>query len=68
MDPREALLEVVGDVEEAKVRLRWAEAKMIESGLSEKPAYREVAAFIDSAMRNVQVASEAALRRRSEEL
>ncbi len=64
MEPREVLTEVIGDIGEAEVRLRRAEAKLIESGLSDRPGYREVAEFIGAALRNARVASEAARRRR----
>jgi hypothetical protein len=63
LDAREVLVEVIGDVEEAKAWLRQAEAKMTESNLSEKPGYREVAEFIGAALRNAHVASDAATRR-----
>ena len=36
LDPREVLIEVVGDIEDAKVRLSLAEAKMGMSGLTER--------------------------------
>lgn len=64
MDPREALIEVIADIGEAEVRLRRAEAKLIESGLSDRPGYREIAEFIRAALRNARVASETAQRRR----
>lgn len=67
MDPREVLIEVLGDIEEAKVRLRRAETKMAESGLSEVHGYQEISAFIVSALQSAQMASEATVRR-SEEL
>jgi hypothetical protein len=34
LDPREVLIEVIGDIEDAKVRLSLAEAKMVRSGLT----------------------------------
>ncbi len=63
MDPREVVSEVLGDVAEAEQRLRRAEAKMADSGLSEREGYREIAEFIGAALRNVRVASEASKRR-----
>lgn len=63
MDPREILIEVIGDVEEARARLRRAEARMVESGLSDSPGYQEVAEFIGAALRNASVASDAASRK-----
>jgi hypothetical protein len=65
-DPREILIEVLGEIEEAKVRLSRAETKMTESGLSEAHDYREVSAFIVSALQSAQMASEAAIRRSGE--
>jgi hypothetical protein len=66
MDPREVLIEVIGDVEEAKARLRRAGAKMDQSGLSERPGYREISEFIVRALRNAHVASDVATRRLEE--
>ena len=41
MDPHEVLIEVIGDIEDAKVRLSLAEAKMVRSGgLQTGPATR----------------------------
>ncbi len=63
MDPREVVSEVLGDVAEAEQRLRRAEAKMADSGLSEREGYREIAEFIGAALRNVRVTSDASTRR-----
>ncbi len=62
MDPREVLIEVIGYVEEAKMRLRRAEAKMIGADLADKPGYREIAEFISLALRNANVATHAVRR------
>ena len=67
MNPREALIEVLGDIEEAKVRLSRAETKMAESGLSEVHGYEEISAFVVSALQSAQMASEVTVQR-SEEL
>jgi hypothetical protein len=66
MDPYEVLIEVIAEVEEAGIRLRRAEAKMVESDLADRPGYREIAEFIGSALRNARVASDAAARRLEE--
>ncbi len=60
--PREVVSEVLDDVAEAEQRLRRAEAKMADSGLSEREGYREIAEFIGAALRNVRVASDASTR------
>ncbi len=51
MQPYQVLIEVIGDIEDAKVRLSLAEAKMMSSGLTDRPGYEEVARFIGAAMR-----------------
>ena len=63
MNPSQVLMEVIGDVEDAKVRLSLAEAKMIRSGLTERPDYEEVVRFIDTAMRYADVATYAAMQK-----
>ena len=69
MNPSQVLMEVIGDVENAKVKLSLAEAKMSRSGLTESPDYEEVARFIGAAMRYANVATYAAMqKRRLEEL
>ena len=67
LDPREVLIEVVGDIEEAKVRLSLAEAKMGMSGLTERPEHEEMVRFIGAAQRYAEVATKAALRSRGVE-
>jgi hypothetical protein len=37
MDPYQVLIEVIDDVEDAKVRLSLAEAKIRRSGLTDRP-------------------------------
>jgi len=64
MNPSQVLMEVIGDVEDAKVKLSLAEAKMIRSGLTERPDYEEVARFIGAAMRYANVATYAAMQKR----
>ena len=64
MDPRQVLIEVIGDVEDAKVRLSLAEAKMMRSGLADRPGYEEIAQFIGAAMRYANVATDAAMTKR----
>ena len=64
MNPSQVLIEVIGDVEDAKVRLSLAEAKMIRSGLTERPDYEEVARFIGAAMRYANVATYTAMQKR----
>ena len=39
MDPHEVLTEVIDDIKDAKVRLSLAEAKMVRSGLTDKPGH-----------------------------
>ncbi len=65
LDPQEVLIEVIGDIEDAKLRLSLAEAKMIGSGLTERPGHEEIARFIGSALRYASVATDAALQRRT---
>ena len=65
MDPREVLIEVISDIEDAKLRLSLAEAKMIRSGLTDRPGHEEIARFIGSALRYASVATDAALQRRT---
>jgi hypothetical protein len=65
LDPREVLIEVIGDIEDAKLRLSLAEAKMIRSGLTERPGHEEITRFIGSALRYASVATDAALQRRT---
>ncbi len=65
MNPREVLIEVIGDIEDAKVRLSLAEAKMIRSGLADRPGHEEIARFIGSALRYARVATDAAKQRRT---
>jgi hypothetical protein len=67
LDPREVLIEVVGDIEDAKVRLSLAEAKMGMSGLTERPEHEEMVRFIGAAQRYAEVATKAALRSRGVE-
>ena len=67
LDPREVLSEVVGDIEDAKVRLSLAEAKMGMSGLTERPEHEEMVRFIGAALRYAEVATKAALRSRGVE-
>ena len=62
LDPREVLIEVIDDVEDAKVRLSLAEAKMVRSGLTDKPGHEEIGRFIGAAQRYAEVATKAALR------
>jgi hypothetical protein len=62
LDPREVLFEVIGDIEDAKVRLSLAEAKMVRSGLTDKPGHEEIGRFIGAAQRYAEVATKAALR------
>jgi hypothetical protein len=62
LDPREVLIEVIGDIENAKVKLSLAEAKMGTSGLTEKPEHEEIVRFIGVAQRYAEVATKAALR------
>ncbi len=64
MHPYQVLIEVIGDIEDAKVRLSLAEAKMMSSGLTDRPGYEEVARFIGTAIRYANVATDAASRRR----
>jgi len=63
INPGQVLMEVIGDVEDAKVKLSLAEAKMIRSGLTESPDYEEVARFIGTAMRYANVATYAAMQK-----
>lgn len=63
MDPHEVLIEVIGDIEDAKVRLSLAEAKMVRSGLTDSPGHEEIARFIGSALRYASVATDAAVQR-----
>ena len=67
LDPREVLIEVVGDIEEAKVRLSLAEAKMGMSGLTDRPEHEEMVRFIGATQRYAEVATKAALRSRGVE-
>ena len=67
LDPREVLIEVVGDIEDAKVRLSLAEAKMGMSGLTERREHEEMVRFIGAAQRYAEVATKAALRSRGVE-
>ena len=67
LDPREVLIEVIDDVEDAKVRLSLAEAKMVRSGLTERPGHEEIGRFIVVAQRYAEVATKAALRSRGVE-
>jgi hypothetical protein len=62
LGPREVLFEVIGDIEDAKVRLSLAEAKMVRSGLTDKPGHEEIGRFIAAAQRYAEVATKAALR------
>jgi hypothetical protein len=63
-EPHEVLTEVLGDIEDAKVRLSLAEAKMVRSGLTDMPGHEEIARFIGSALRYASVATDAAIQRR----
>ena len=65
LDPQEVLVDVLGDIEGAMVRLSLAEAKMIRSGLTNRPGHEEIARFIGSALRYASVATDAALQRRT---
>ncbi len=56
MDPREVLIEVIGDIGEAEVRLQRAEAKMVEAELADEPGYRAIMEFLGAAIRNARVA------------
>jgi hypothetical protein len=67
MDPHQVLIDVIDDVEDAKVRLSLAEAKMKSSGLADRPGYDEVAQFIGAAMRYANVAVNAAVTKRRSE-
>jgi hypothetical protein len=67
LDPQEVLIEVVGDIETAKVKLSLAEAKMDRSGLTERPDHEEIVRFIGAAQRYAEVATKAALRSRQGE-
>jgi hypothetical protein len=62
LNPREVLIEVIGDIEDAKLRLSLAEAKMGMSGLTETPEHEEMVRFIGLAQRYAEVATKAALR------
>jgi hypothetical protein len=62
LDPREVLIEVIGDIEDAKVRLSLAEAKMVTSGLTDRPGHEEIARFIGAALRYASVATDAAMQ------
>jgi hypothetical protein len=64
MDPHEILIEVIGDIEDAKVRLSLAETKMVSSGLTDRPGHEEIVRFIGSALRYASVATDAAVERR----
>jgi hypothetical protein len=64
MDPHEVLIEVIGDIEDAKVRLSLAEAKIVRSGLMDRPGHEEIVRFIGSALRYANVATDAAMQRR----
>ncbi len=64
MGPSQVLMEVISDIKDAKVRLSLAEAKMIRSGLTERPDYEEVARFVGAAMRYANVATYAAMQKR----
>ena len=64
LDPREVLIEVIGEIEDAKVRLSLAEAKMVRSGLTERPGHEEIVRFIGSALRYASVATDAAMQKR----
>ena len=64
LDPQEVLIEVIGDIENAKVRLSLAEAKMVRSGLTDRPGHEEIVRFIGVAQRYAEVATKAALRSR----
>jgi len=64
LDTREVLIEVIGDIEDAKIKLSLAEAKMDKSGLTERPEHEEIARFIGAAQRYAGVATKAALRSR----
>jgi hypothetical protein len=66
MDPHEVLIEVIGDIEDAKVRLSLAEAKLSRSGLTESPDNEEIVRFIGAAQRYAEVATKAALRSQGE--
>jgi hypothetical protein len=62
LDPTEVLIEVIGDIEAAKVRLSLAEAKMYMAGLTERPGHEEIVRFIGAAQRYAEVATKAALQ------
>ncbi len=64
MDPHEVLIDVIGDIEDAKVRLSLAEAKTVRSGLTDRPGQQEIARFVGSALRYASVATDAAVQRR----
>ena len=64
LDAREVLIEVIGDIEDAKIKLGLAAAKMDKSGLKQRPEHEEIARFIGVAQRYAGVATKAALRSR----
>ena len=63
LDPQEVLIEIIGHIEDAKLRLSLAEAKMVRSGLTERPGHEEITRFIGSALRYASVATDAAVQR-----
>jgi len=64
LDSQEVLIEVIDDIEDAKVRLSLAEAKMSRSGLTDRSGHEEIVRFIGVAQRYAEVATKAALRSR----
>jgi hypothetical protein len=67
LDAHEVLIEVIGDIEDAKVKLSLAVAKMDRSGLTQRPEHEEIVRFIGAAQRYAGVATKAALRSRGVE-
>ena len=62
LDPQEVLIEVIDDIEDAKVRLSLAEAKMCRSGLADKAGHQEISRFIGAALRYAEVAAKSAMQ------
>ena len=67
LDAHEVLIEVIGDIEDAKIKLSLAVAKMDRSGLAQRPEHEEIVRFIGVAQRYAGVATKAALRSRGVE-
>lgn len=62
-EPHAVLIEILGDLEQARHKLNRARDRMIDSFLIDRPNYESIGESIEEALRRAEAAEEAVMRK-----